>query len=531
MAKSTYRGPESKQDVEDLEAYFDDLWQNRVHGLDVSSLGETSQKILEESSRTENLKDLIEDAQRVFRESKSLKNNKTSTSKILMKHQIDVIKSWEQSSCIGIVDHATGSGKTITALKVMSEWIKTGRPALVIVPSTLLQKQWKAEISQEIGISPLMVGGENANRSNWMMTLSDNTRIDRDFGPRITLAVLASASGRDFVQRLKVSQDLLVVADEVHTTGQSQSRDLLDKLCLAGARLGLSATYSRYGDEEGTKKIEECFGKPLLPKFTISDAIKAGRLVPYDYHFGKVALTSTEMMAYEEVSEEIKRIYARESDKTEFSKFSLYLKKLIFKRAKILKSAERKVYFAKDVIQANYKSSDRWLVYCDDSNQMESLEKLLSGLRVPVLKYFDAMAGDKSETLRVFAQEGGVLLAIKCLDEGIDIPSATHALILASSQNPREYIQRRGRVLRADQSSGKRKAVIWDTVAVDEDGVPMTEVELVRMQEFAGDATNSMVHVELLDLISQYNTKRGGSITFITEDDLENYGDQDIVTL
>jgi superfamily II DNA/RNA helicase len=162
---------------------------------------------------------------------------------------------------------------------------------------------------------------------------------------------------------------------------------------------------------------------------------------------------------------------------------------------------------------------------------MESLEKLLSGLRVPVLKYFDAMAGDKSETLRVFAQEGGVLLAIKCLDEGIDIPSATHALILASSQNPREYIQRRGRVLRADQSSGKRKAVIWDTVAVDEDGVPMTEVELVRMQEFAGDATNSMVHVELLDLISQYNTKRGGSITFITEDDLENYGDQDIVTL
>jgi superfamily II DNA or RNA helicase len=113
------------------------------------------------------------------------------------------------------------------------------------------------------------------------------------------------------------------------------------------------------------------------------------------------------------------------------------------------------------------------------------------------------MTGEKKETLDFFTEKGGVLLAIKCLDEGVDIPSATHALILASSQNPREYIQRRGRVLRSSPLTGKYQAEIFDVVTLDENGIPVMETELNRMWSFAQDADNSMVMVEIEEMKSQ----------------------------
>lgn len=523
MAKSSYRGPESQEDVAALERYFDDLWDNRVFGLEVLGLSESSSKVLIESARTENLRDLIEDAKRVVKNAKvSGKVSKKPSNRELMQHQKAVIDSWRDSGQVGIIDHATGSGKTITALHAIKDWIREGRPAVVIVPSSLLQRQWHSEIKAELNLEPLLVGGENSRRDNWMSVLSDYTRKDRDFGPRVTLCVLASASKGDFKQRLQVSNDLLFVCDEVHTIGQRQSRELLEKVSTSGARLGLSATYERFGDPDGTKAIEKCFGKPLLPRFTIVDAIREGRLVPYEYHFGMVSLDGDELEDYEDLSEQIRKLYAREGDKNDFSKFSSNLKRLIFQRASIIKGARNKAPFAKRIIQENYKLGDKWLVYCDDTSQMRSVEALLDKSDIPVLTYFDAMEGDKSETLRVFSDRGGVLLAIKCLDEGIDIPSATHALILASSQNPREYIQRRGRVLRSDPGSGKYRAVIWDVLAVDQEGVPVTDVEIHRMVEFAKDATNSMVSVEILEIMSKINEKRGTHFDYFTEDSIDD---------
>ena len=113
------------------------------------------------------------------------------------------------------------------------------------------------------------------------------------------------------------------------------------------------------------------------------------------------------------------------------------------------------------------------------------------------------MAGDKDETLNLFASQGGLLLAIKCLDEGIDIPAATHALILASSQNPREYIQRRGRVLRSNKQSGKFKADIFDVLTLDENDIPVMINELIRMESFAADADNPMIKIALEEIHSR----------------------------
>ena len=155
---------------------------------------------------------------------------------------------------------------------------------------------------------------------------------------------------------------------------------------------------------------------------------------------------------------------------------------------------------------------------------MQKIESVIQNQGITILKYFDAMAGDKKETLEYFSEKGGILLAIKCLDEGIDIPSATHALILASSQNPREYIQRRGRVLRSSPDTGKYKAEIFDVVTLNEDEIPVMENELNRMWSFAQDADNSMVTIQIEEMRSKIELVRNKILDISFEETVETGG-------
>jgi len=103
------------------------------------------------------------------------------------------------------------------------------------------------------------------------------------------------------------------------------------------------------------------------------------------------------------------------------------------------------------------------------------------------------MEGDKASTLKYFAKNGGILLSIHMLDEGVDIPSIDHCLLIASSQSKREFIQRRGRVLRANPLRPKGYAEIWDLIVVDEDGKAFVDAEITRAMEFGGTAMNPSV--------------------------------------
>ena len=113
------------------------------------------------------------------------------------------------------------------------------------------------------------------------------------------------------------------------------------------------------------------------------------------------------------------------------------------------------------------------------------------------------MEGDASRTLEFFTREGGVMLAIKWLDEGVDIPEINKALILASTTNPREYIQRRGRVLRA--RDGKYSADIYDVLVLDTNGILLSSGEAERAIEFAEEAQNSATKIELRILLDKTN--------------------------
>lgn len=117
------------------------------------------------------------------------------------------------------------------------------------------------------------------------------------------------------------------------------------------------------------------------------------------------------------------------------------------------------------------------------------------GLTPPdIFEYHTAMVGDPQRTLDLFEAQGGIVVSIRCLDEGVDIPAVSHALILASSKNPREFIQRRGRVLR--KSPTKSISHVYDVLVTplfDPDEPPalaILEGELARAIEFGTHAIN-----------------------------------------
>ena len=167
------------------------------------------------------------------------------------------------------------------------------------------------------------------------------------------------------------------------------------------------------------------------------------------------------------------------------------LLRVLIKRARILKNASAKVDYGVTYLSQRFESGDRWLVYCDDTRQVDSVSEGLKDISLPVTRYLASMDSSKVETLERFEHLGGILLSIRCLDEGIDIPSVSHALILASSLNPREYLQRRGRVLRS--SPGKVKAEIHDTIVGFkdlDDRICVFDHEIERAKIFASDARN-----------------------------------------
>jgi superfamily II DNA or RNA helicase len=172
-----------------------------------------------------------------------------------------------------------------------------------------------------------------------------------------------------------------------------------------------------------------------------------------------------------------------------------YLRHLLIQRARIAKKASLKTPRACDLVVQNWRDGDHWLLYCEDSAQLQAVLTELRRRGIDALEYHTGMRGSRSATLDRYKRTGGVIVSIRCLDEGVDIPDLSHALILASSRNEREFVQRRGRVLR--KAPGKHEATVYDLLVVPGsmdanidhyDGLVYGEI--ARAALFAQDAAN-----------------------------------------
>lgn len=486
--------------------YFEDLWNNSHSELEVLELSEVAEHRLSQHEVEEGLDEAAARVRNQLENGPGYRGGGLAQNVDfqLMEHQKESVEAWFDNGCKGIIKHATGAGKTITALEIVRRWQEEGRPALIVAPTTVLIQQWIEEASAYLGesVSILQAGGGQARRK-WEDALPSYTSGDPTFGDRITIASLATARTTGFRDRCVQGDHLLVVADEVHTVGSQENR----KLCRidAGGRLGLSATPERYGDPEGTSRLFEYFGEIVEPVIGLADAIESGRLVPYDYYPHQVALSVTEQQRWDDLTTKIQRQYASLPEDAGGNKIHTdRFTHLLIQRASILKQAEAKVDLAARVLRENYDEDERWLVYCDNREQLEKVSGSLRSEGLPTLEYHSAMDGSRDATMRYFEDRPSIMVAIKCLDEGVDIPSANCALILASSSNPREFIQRRGRVLRS--ASGKHAAGIHDALVVPSDNGdgetkrPILRTELSRAARFASTARNSAALFRLRQL-------------------------------
>jgi superfamily II DNA or RNA helicase len=415
-------------------------------------------------------------------------------------HQVAAIDAWEARQCRGVLEHATGSGKTFTAITALKKHSDAGLPSIVVVPSRLLLEQWADEVRLELPDVAILLAGGGHIRWKARGRLSSMTDEDCELGGRVTIATMQTASSEAFRSALRGGNHLLLVADEVHQVGSPQNSQIME--IQAGKRLGLSATPTRYGDPDGTQRIFDYFGNVIPPAITLVDAIAAGRLVPYEYHPHLVSLSATEADEWRDLSKAIRQDYVRQKpDANGARSLSERGKLLLIRRSRIAKKAVAKVGLAVEVVCSEYQHGQSWLIYCEDSSQLEDVMSALRSRGFSPVEYHSRMAGDRDATMSWFLQFGGLLASVRCLDEGVDIPAVSHALILASSQNPRQFIQRRGRVLR--KSPNKQIAVIHDAIVVplsiseEPDQRSLLQAEMVRAMEFAANALNRSAGAEL----------------------------------
>ena len=470
--------------------YFEALWSSRVSGLEVIDFPSVAKERLL-AARFGGLEDIAPE---------SIQTPKPRA-RLPMEHQVRALEAWRDMGCRGIFEHATGSGKTFLALTAVKEHVSKGLPALIVVPSTLLLKQWAEEVRDEIPDAVLLVTGGGDSRWNQHSRLRSMTDSSVNGGPRIIVSTMHTAASEKFRKSLTSGEHLMLVGDEVHQVGSAFLSNLLE--IDSGPRIGLSATPSRYGDADGTNKIFAYFGGVVPPAVTLADAIHSGRLVPYEYYPHPIRLDANEAEEWRDLSRQVGLEIARASSGTSVV-VTDYARMLLIKRSRIAKKASAKVALAAEVISREFRQGERWLIYCEDTEQLGIVIEELRKFGNSPMEYHSAMQGDAAATLQWFRSSGGVLVSIKCLDEGVDIPAADHALILASSQNPRQFIQRRGRVLR--KAPNKAKAVIHDAIVIphsvekEPEQVALAKSELLRAIEFAKSAINRSAGAKLREM-------------------------------
>jgi superfamily II DNA or RNA helicase len=497
---------------------FDDLWNGVKPSVEVFSLPEAVENHLLsylDDISIEKLEQKIDAVQSWSQKSylpgiekkpdEIVQNFSETIKRELMEHQSESLENWKDNDYFGIIKHATGSGKTFTGINGLKIWLKLQNIAIVLVPSVLLLEQWIEEIEYEIeGIDLVKVGG-GESKSNWLPILRFLTSKNTD-KKTIVVSTIGTALTDDFLNSINWGKHILLLIDEVHNIGSPKSRLLLEYN--VGGALGLSATPERYGDEEGTKSIYSFFGKILQPEFSLTDAIEAGRLVPYIHRPFEVTLSFDEEEAYSELSLKISKIYGLIENGNIDKDLQAQLEVLLFARAKIIKKAKNKVPAAVQIIKKDFKEGEHWLLYCQDNDHVTFAREQLKESGIQSLEYMSAMRGDRKSTLDYFEENGGILVAIKCLDEGVDLPFLKNAIILSSSQNPREHIQRRGRVLR--KSSGKSLATIYDALVVTSSDMndqheQIMSTELRRAYNFSKDAYNPEATIEIKNIAKKYN--------------------------
>lgn len=448
----------------------------------------------------------------------------------LYDYQQEAIKNWQANDYCGIFDMATGTGKTLTALGAVAELCKNVKRLAVIIvcPYQHLVEQWVEDI-RAFGANPI-IGYSGSSYTNYKRELKNrifnfNYKITDFFCFITTNASFMSKAINEEIRKL--TQDTILVVDEAHNFGAKNLQSTLQQDFTY--RLALSATLERQGDEDGTTVLKNFFGNKCI-EYGLERAIAEKKLTPYYYYPVIVYLTDEELEKYQLYTSKIIQNIVRRKDKTIVTNLA---KEFMLKRARLVAGASEKIEKLREMAN-DFKNEKNMLIYCgatnvqgsdncsdEDMRQIDYISRMLNfdfGMHTAQFTSRED-SNERKRRLEEF-QDGEIqaLIAIKCLDEGVNVPAIKTAYILASTTNPKEYIQRRGRVLRL--YPGKEAAYIYDFITLPREltTVENTSAELAkseralvvkeirRMREFCHIALNPYeTQMLIMDLRDIYN--------------------------
>lgn len=458
-------------------------------------------------------------------------------------YQKNAFESWKNNKQKGLFAMATGTGKTITSLNCLLEIYKRlgYYKAMILVPTITLVDQWEVECKKFNFDNITKVCSKT---KNWKSSVANLRMLEMsgadDKLSYIIIATYASFARSNIFPELNKfpKQKLLLIADEAHNMGSGQMINRLNEIPYL-RRIGLSATPERQYDESSNKILMDFFGctDNYTFEYSMAEAIEKEALCRYYYYPHIVKLTESEMVEYVELSKKIVKIMGfKDTDSQEM------LKRLLLKRKRIIHKAENKKDVFRQIIRTQMQEKGNLkytLVYVPEGNKPDDnqadvfdttdtlptdedtahlIDEYTSIVRDSdshiVVRQFTSDSKDREPMLKDFANGSiDVLTSMKCLDEGVDVPRAELAIFCASTGNPRQFIQRRGRVLRTHKD--KHTATIHDLIVVPDNCFEsecydlersLVKSELLRVRDFAVLSENlNDTDKELEDVLNHYN--------------------------
>lgn len=469
-------------------------------------------------------------------------------------------RNYQQQACIkwknnkqkGLFAMATGTGKTLTSLNCLLRIYKVYGyyKAVILVPTITLVNQWEQECKRFLFSQIVKISSKNRL---WRQEL-DALKAKETFNlsgiepSYIIISTYASFARENVFYDLmsfpsKAMKQTLLIADEAHNMGAGRILDRLDGIKYL-RRIGLSATPERQFDEKGNRALLEFFGcrnDEYTFEFSMQEAIEKGYLCRYEYYPHLVQLTDNEMNEYLRISQQLYKFFNHEDGGFPASSSDDICMRLLLKRKRVIHKAANKEDIFRTIVQQRYKEKGDLkytLVYVPEGNHPDDYEadRFIEAESVlddneadriidtyteivrnisptTTVKKFTSGIKERNSVLENFASGRlEVLTSMKCLDEGVDVPRSELAIFCASTGNPRQFIQRRGRILR--NHPDKHKAVIHDLVVApvvssSDECFAMEQSllrnELKRVRDFATMSENAdFAYTELEEVLSYY---------------------------
>ena len=470
---------------------FEKFWEDKAKRAKVFSISEAvKQKLIriapENDEEFEELsKGITEELLERNKEARLLKKrSKTNEPPKLRTYQEEAIKKWIDNGYSGIVEMATGTGKTNVAISCLKYLANKHPDNLLVVigcPTKVLVSQWRDILRKYIDGFEVIITSQKETKDSIYRSI-----INESQNNHIIIGAYASLSKPWFTDIIieRYKGKILFIADEAHWLGAENFSKALSNRYLY--RLGLTATPIRYFDEEGTKKLLDYF-REVVFRYSLKEAIRDGWLTPYDYYMFFAYLTEGEVKEYQKLTKKyIRSIHAGKGVKKEND----FLTLILAQRARIVKKATNKINVFEKILQKlnDENKLNSLLIYVEDGEQLSAYLDIMNKFSIEYRKIDDTTKDKDREIILGDLSENKIdcVIAMKVLDEGVDIKRLSRAIFISSSGNSKQFIQRRGRILR--KAEGKKVAEIYDIcVLVDTEKQKDKEFEKIEEKITAGE--------------------------------------------